>query len=193
MLQQVMQDTLPDAAELVTPPLRVAGSSSTDLAAPAAAGPASQQQQAMQSATSAGQPRPPYSLREGVGMRRLVKFRVQAGVQLLLVQAASEVYALHYHHMAVSVWVNVCNSHKVKACHFVVWYSLPAGCCWLVMCCVQKHPAIHWYNLILGGWYYKYQLRYCQTLYSYHTTLAQVYNQHKFSWCSSCRYLQWYR
>lgn len=107
MLQQVMQETLPDAAELVTPPLRTAGGSTADLsAAPAATGPASQQQQQqmmrMQSATSAGQPRPPYSLREGVGMRRLVKFRVQAGVQLLLVQAASEKYALHYHHMAVS-------------------------------------------------------------------------------------------
>jgi brefeldin A-inhibited guanine nucleotide-exchange protein len=97
MLQQVMQDTLPDAVELVTPPLRAAGS--TDVQAPgtplAAAAAAS-------ASLAGGQPRPPYTLREGVGMRRLVKFKVQAGVQLLLVQAASEVYAQHYHHMAVS-------------------------------------------------------------------------------------------
>ncbi|WIA22572.1 hypothetical protein OEZ86_009559 [Tetradesmus obliquus] len=101
MLQQVMRDTLPDAVELVTPPLRAAGSTDvqapgTPLAAAAAAAGAS---------LAGGQPRPPYSLREGVGMRRLVKFRVQAGVQLLLVQAASEVYAQHYHHMAPDAMV----------------------------------------------------------------------------------------
>lgn len=97
MLQQVMQDTLPDAAELITPPLRATpGSSVADLSAAAPTAAAGSQ------SSAAGQPRPLYSLREGVGMRRLVKFKVQAGVQLLLVQAASEVYALHYHHMAVS-------------------------------------------------------------------------------------------
>jgi hypothetical protein len=114
MLQQVMQDTLPDAVELVTPPLRAAGSADvqapgTPVAAAAAASAAS---------LAGGQPRPPYTLREGVGMRRLVKFRVQAGVQLLLVQAASEVYAQHYHHMVVSLSA-------------VLLLSCCAGCvCW---------------------------------------------------------------
>jgi brefeldin A-inhibited guanine nucleotide-exchange protein len=100
MLQQVMQDTLPDVVELVTPPLRAAGS--TDVQAPGTPVAASPSAAAAAAAAAAGQPRPPYTLREGVGMRRLVKFRVQAGVQLLLVQAASEVYVQHYHHMAVS-------------------------------------------------------------------------------------------
>jgi brefeldin A-inhibited guanine nucleotide-exchange protein len=96
MLQQVMQDTLPDAVELVTPPLRATGS--TDVQAPGTPLAAA----AASASLAGGQPRPPYTLREGVGMRRLVKFRVQAGVQLLLVQAASELYAQHYHHMTVS-------------------------------------------------------------------------------------------
>jgi hypothetical protein len=98
MLQQVMQDTLPDAVELVTPPLRATGS--TDVQAPGT--PLAAAAAAASASLAGGQPRPPYTLREGVGMRRLVKFRVQAGVQLLLVEAASEVYAQHYHHMAVS-------------------------------------------------------------------------------------------
>lgn len=96
MLAAVMQETLPDAAELVTPPHRsssVGDSLSSGTAAAAAAAGAGQ---------GLSQPRPPYTLREGVGMRRLVKFRVGAGVQLLLVQAASEVYAQQYAHLGVS-------------------------------------------------------------------------------------------
>lgn len=97
MLAAVMQETLPDAAELVTPPHRsssVGDSLSSGTAAAAAAG----------AGQGLSQPRPPYTLREGVGMRRLVKFRVAAGVQLLLVQAASEVYAQQYAHLGVSDW-----------------------------------------------------------------------------------------
>lgn len=101
MLHQVMQETLPDAVELVTPPSRAAGGSADRLAAAGPGSAAIQQQQAAAAAATSSQPRPPYTLREGIGMRRLVKFRVQAGVQLLLVQAASEVYAQHYYHMAV--------------------------------------------------------------------------------------------
>lgn len=100
MLAAVMQETLPDAAELVTPPARassVGDSVSTGTAATptAAAGAAGGQ--------GLNQPRPPYTLREGVGMRRLLKFRVAAGVQLLLVQAASEMYVQQYMHLGVSV------------------------------------------------------------------------------------------
>ncbi|MEW5298187.1 MAG: hypothetical protein WDW36_001338 [Sanguina aurantia] len=40
-----------------------------------------------------------FSLREGVGSRRLVKFRCQAAVQLLLVQGASEIYAKQHRNM----------------------------------------------------------------------------------------------
>lgn len=99
MLAAVMQETLPDAAELVTPPHRSSSvgdslSTGTTAAAPTTAGSGSQ---------GLAQPRPPYTLREGVGMRRLVKFRVAAGVQLLLVQAASEMYAQQYMHLGVSV------------------------------------------------------------------------------------------
>jgi hypothetical protein len=93
MLQQVVQETLPNTTELVTPPQRAAASSTQDPPAVPAG-----------SAASPGQPRPPYTLREGVGLRRLLKFRVQASVQLLLVQAASEVYAQHYQHLTVRNW-----------------------------------------------------------------------------------------
>lgn len=140
MLQQVMRDTLPDAVELVTPPLRAAGSTDvqapgTPLAAAAAAAGAS---------LAGGQPRPPYSLREGVGMRRLVKFRVQAGVQLLLVQAASEVYAQHYHHMAVSVVVQHCSGVELVQqlawlgghCHVYVQCVVS---CWWGCCLAATH------------------------------------------------------
>jgi hypothetical protein len=103
MLAAVMQETLPDAAELVTPPTRAStvgetvstGTGTTPTAAGAAAAAAGGQ--------GLSQPRPPYTLREGVGMRRLLKFRVAAGVQLLLVQAASEMYAQQYMHLGVSV------------------------------------------------------------------------------------------
>lgn len=101
MLSAVMEETLPDAAELVNPPARtssVGDSLSTGATAAAAAGGASGG-----AAQGLSQPRPPYTLREGVGMRRLLKFRVAAGVQLLLVQAASEMYAQQYQHLGVSL------------------------------------------------------------------------------------------
>ena len=96
MLAAVIEETLPDAAELVTPPHRsssVGDSLSTSTTAAAAAG----------AGQGLAQPRPPYTLREGVGMRRLLKFRVAAGVQLLLVQAASEMYAQQYMRLGVSL------------------------------------------------------------------------------------------
>ncbi|KAI8465270.1 MAG: hypothetical protein J3K34DRAFT_525495 [Monoraphidium minutum] len=95
-LRGVVDATLPDAAGLVTPPARGGGGSAGDLLSPTLrAGGEQQQQQQQQQAGSgggAGTPRPPYTLREGVGMRRLARFRVHAGVQLLLVQAMGEVY-----------------------------------------------------------------------------------------------------
>jgi brefeldin A-inhibited guanine nucleotide-exchange protein len=114
MLAAVMQETLPDAAELVTPPHRSSsvgdslGTSSSTAAAAAGAGTgASAAAGAAAAQQGLSQPRPPYTLREGVGMRRLLKFRVAAGVQLLLVQAASEMYAQQYMHLGVSDWVGV--------------------------------------------------------------------------------------
>jgi brefeldin A-inhibited guanine nucleotide-exchange protein len=106
MLAAVMQETLPDAAELVTPPTRASNvgeavSTGTTPTAGAAAAAAAGGQ-------GLSQPRPPYTLREGVGMRRLLKFRVAAGVQLLLVQAASEMYAQQYMHLGVSSASTVC-------------------------------------------------------------------------------------
>lgn len=92
MLHDVIQAGLPNAQELLTPPHR----HGTDSTAAAAAGGPQHQQQLV------GAPRPPYTLREGVGARRLARFRVAAGVQLLLVQAASAMYAQHYAAMAVS-------------------------------------------------------------------------------------------
>jgi hypothetical protein len=74
----------------------VGDSLSTSTTAAAAAGGAAGAGQGL------AQPRPAYTLREGVGMRRLLKFRVAAGVQLLLVQAASEVYAQQYMRLGVS-------------------------------------------------------------------------------------------
>jgi brefeldin A-inhibited guanine nucleotide-exchange protein len=99
MLAAVIEETLPDAAELVTPPHRsssMGDSLSTSTTAAAAAGGAAGAGQGL------AQPRPPYTLREGVGMRRLLKFRVAAGVQLLLVQAASEMYAQQHMRLGVS-------------------------------------------------------------------------------------------
>ena len=58
--------------------------------------------QAAAAAAASSGLRPPYTLREGVGMRRLAKFRVQVAVQLLLVQAASEMYAGQHQYMSVS-------------------------------------------------------------------------------------------
>ncbi len=40
-----------------------------------------------------------YSLREGIGARRLTKFRSQAAVQLLLMQSCSDVYIRQHKHM----------------------------------------------------------------------------------------------
>jgi brefeldin A-inhibited guanine nucleotide-exchange protein len=104
MLAAVVDETLPDAAELVTPPKRAlsVGDSLSSGAAAAAATPTAAAAAAGGSAQGLSQPRPPYTLREGVGMRRLLKFRVAAGVQLLLVQAASEMYAQQYMHLGVS-------------------------------------------------------------------------------------------
>jgi hypothetical protein len=111
MLAGVIADTRPDAIELVTPPARASsvGNSLSNAAAAAAAPatspaagaspPGSSSSSAVQGGLSA--PRPPFTLREGVGMRRLLKFHVASGVQLLLVQAASEVYAQHYAHLGV--------------------------------------------------------------------------------------------
>lgn len=42
-----------------------------------------------------------YSLREGMGARRLAKFRSQAAVHILLVQACSEIYSRQHHLMPV--------------------------------------------------------------------------------------------
>ena len=103
MLSAVMQETLPDAAELVTPPART--SSVGDSLATAAAGGSGGSSSSCQGLS---QPRPPYTLREGVGMRRLLKFRVAAAVQLLLVQAASEMYAQQYMHLGVSSDLLMC-------------------------------------------------------------------------------------
>lgn len=64
--------------------------------------PAGGQQAVSSGAALPGQLRPPYTLREGVGMRRLVKFKVQASAQLLLVQAAAEMYAGQHRYMPVS-------------------------------------------------------------------------------------------
>ena len=97
---RVVEATLPDAAGLVTPPAR--GGSGGDL-------PSLQHQLSGGggaggvggSSGGAGTPRPPYTLREGVGMRRLARFRVHSGVQLLLVQAMGEMYAEQRRHMPV--------------------------------------------------------------------------------------------
>lgn len=101
MLAAVIEETLPDAAELVTPPHR--SSSVGDSLSTAAAAGAGAAAGAAAGSQGLSQPRPPYTLREGVGMRRLLKFRVAAGVQLLLVQAASEMYAQQYTRLGVSL------------------------------------------------------------------------------------------
>eukprot|EP00775_Hariotina_reticulata_P008270 gene8270-8458_t len=103
MLQQVVQETLPKATELVTAPQRSATSQDSPAVSAVSA--------------STGQPRPPYTLREGVGLRRLLKFRVQASVQLLLVQAASEVYAQHYQHLTAAAMVQVADALQLVAQH----------------------------------------------------------------------------
>lgn len=109
MLAAVVDETLPDAAELVTPPKR-ASSVGDSLSSGAAAATPTAAAAAGGSAQGLSQPRPPYNLREGVGMRRLLKFRVAAGVQLLLVQAASEIYAQQYMHLGVRVCACTCDS-----------------------------------------------------------------------------------
>lgn len=138
-LRHVIHETLPDAHELVTPPQRpsaagqeaapaVAGSSTPTSAAPFpihAAGHSGQQQHQQQTAAQqlqpqpSSQPRPPYTLREGIGMRRLLKFRVKASVQLLLVQATSEMYAAHNQHIKVCACLKagVCGIRPSKPMH----------------------------------------------------------------------------
>jgi len=80
-LSEVVEDTRPDAEELVTPPAR---------SVPAPDGP------------PAGSPAPlrvAYTLREGLGARRLGRFRCHASVQLLLTQACGELYGRAHRHM----------------------------------------------------------------------------------------------
>jgi len=100
-LRGVIDATLPDAAGLVTPPMRGAGGSAGDMVSPTAAAAAAAGSTGG-SGGGAGTPRPPYTLREGVGMRRLSRFRVHAGVVLLLVQTAGEMYARERTRMPVS-------------------------------------------------------------------------------------------
>jgi brefeldin A-inhibited guanine nucleotide-exchange protein len=111
-LRGVVDATIPDAAGLVTPPARGSSGSgsSGDLLSPPTSALGGQQQQQQQqqqggggggSGGGAGTPRPPYTLREGVGMRRLGRFRVHAGVQLLLAQAMGEMYAREHGRMPV--------------------------------------------------------------------------------------------
>lgn len=73
-IHDIIVETAPNGVDLVTPPPRPAAESSLPTRA--------------------------YSLKEGVGARRLAKFKCQAAVQLLMVQAVSEMYASQHMHMA---------------------------------------------------------------------------------------------
>jgi brefeldin A-inhibited guanine nucleotide-exchange protein len=110
-LVQVAQEIAPNAMELVTPPssrpsnMLVSNLSvmSSDPAVSAAGSFSSEIQpdephvETAAAAAGTQQPAPAaaraFSLREGVGARRLAKFRSHAAVQLLLVQGCSETYA----------------------------------------------------------------------------------------------------
>jgi brefeldin A-inhibited guanine nucleotide-exchange protein len=132
-LRGVVDATLPDAAGLVTPPSRGGAASASggasgaggasaggDVASPLARGTAVSGSSGVPfggsgggngtgpgGSSGAGTPRPPYTLREGVGMRRLGRFRVHAGVQLLLVQTLGEVYARQHARLPVGSVTNV--------------------------------------------------------------------------------------
>ena len=102
-LVSVAVEIAPNAQDLITPPstrLASVGGPSTSSSAPEiqpaggdepASGDASTAASAQQQQPSAASRA--YSLREGVGARRLAKFRSHAAVQLLLVQGCSETYA----------------------------------------------------------------------------------------------------
>ena len=109
-LISISSEIAPNAYDLVTPPGSVpaaaggplggdnraasaAGASSSSASSEIAPATSQGRQGSGGSGTAAAAPARVYTLREGVGARRLAKFRSQAAVQLLLVQGCSELYA----------------------------------------------------------------------------------------------------
>jgi brefeldin A-inhibited guanine nucleotide-exchange protein len=112
----------PAAAAAATPMQRASPTAASAASSPhqQRVGLGSAANQAAAAAAASSGLRPPYTLREGVGMRRLAKFRVQVAVQLLLVQAASEMYAGQHLYMSVRYQsrrrlVVKCGSNKGQA------------------------------------------------------------------------------